>query len=141
MSATGLFFAGAQNTLWEMDTEKLKDDGILTAHEISVLDFRGLKLAVLSACETGLGAVEQDGVFGLQRGFKQAGTQSILMSLWNVNDAATQLLMTEFYKNLIDGYNQYDALKKAQGVVKSKFEDPKYWAAFILIDANNKINL
>lgn len=141
MSATGLFFAGAQNTLWDMDTEKLKDDGILTAHEISVLDFRGLKLAVLSACETGLGAVEQDGVFGLQRGFKQAGTQSILMSLWNVNDAATQLLMTEFYKNLIAGCNQYDALKKAQGVVRLKFEDPKYWAAFILIDANNKINL
>ena len=63
------------------------------------------------------------------------------MSLWNVNDAATQLLMTEFYKDLIAGCNQYDALKKAQDAVKSKFEDPKYWAAFILIDANNKINL
>lgn len=141
LSATGLYLAGAQNTLWNMDTKKLKDDGILTAHEISLMDLRGLKLAVLSACETGRGIIGQDGVFGLQRGFKQAGAQSILMSLWKVDDKATQLLMTEFYKNLTLGQSQYDALKQAQTAVKAQYADPEYWAAFILIDANTQISL
>lgn len=141
LSATGLYLAGAQNTLWGLDTRKLKDDGILTAHEISLMDFRGLKLAVLSACETGCGIIDQDGVFGLQRGFKQAGAQSILMSLWKVDDKATQLLMTEFYKNLTEGLSQYEALKRAQATTKSRYADPEYWAAFILIDANSKISL
>lgn len=140
LSSSGLYFAGAQNTLWNMDVNK-GDDGILTAYEISQLDLRGLKLAVLSACETGLGILDQDGVFGLQRGFKQAGAKSILMSLWKVDDEATRLLMTSFYRNLINGDNQYDALRKAKDDIKRQYEDPKYWAAFILIDADQQIKI
>lgn len=141
LSSSGLYFAGAQNTIWDMDLESLKDNGILTSEEISTMDLRGLKLAVLSACETGLGHINPDGVFGLQRGFKQAGANAILMSLWKVNDAATQLLMTEFYRNLSDGINQYEALRNAQSVVRKSFPDPQYWAAFILIDANNNLTI
>lgn len=138
--SSGLYMAGAQNTLWEIDNMKMKEDGILTSQEIATLDLRGLKLAVLSACETGLGIINSDGVFGLQRGFKQAGAESIMMSLWKVDDEATQTLMTEFYKNLLKGENQYDALKNAQAVIRKQYPDPKYWAAFILIDADNKLN-
>ena len=108
----------------------------MKASEISVIDFRGLDLVVLSACETAKGYVAADGVFGLQRGFKMAGANSILMSLWKVDDDATCFLMTEFYKNWMKGDNKHDALEKAKQAVRSndKWKEPKYWAAFILLD-------
>ncbi len=140
LTRSGLFFAGAANAL-KKDTKIPEgvDDGILTAKEISVLDLRGLDLVVLSACETGLGEITGDGVFGLQRGFKKAGAQTLLMSLWKVDDNATQMLMSQFYTNLTKGENKFTALKDAQSYVRmfdnGKYSDPKYWAAFILLDA------
>ena len=115
------------------------DDGILTAQEISSLDLSGMKLVVLSACQTGDGEITGDGVFGLQRGFKKAGVQSLLMSLWPVDDAATSLLMTEFYRNwVIKKLKKYDALEQAKQTVRLHkdrgWDNPKYWAAFILLD-------
>ena len=93
---------------------------------------------MLSACQTGLGAVSGEGVFGLQRGFKKAGVNTILMSLWEVDDEATQLLMTQFYKGLTSGLSKTDALKAAQAAVRTNksrdFSSPYYWAAFILLD-------
>ena len=79
-----------------------------------------------------------DGVFGLQRGFKKAGAESLLMSLWKVDDEATSFLMKEFYQNwLLKGDSKQSALDKAKMAVKerSEWSDPKYWAAFILLDA------
>lgn len=113
------------------------EDGVLTAREIEELDLRGLDLITLSACETGNGAVSGDGVFGLQRGFKKAGAKSILMSLWKVNDKATCVLMSEFYRNWANGTNMHDALEIAKRKVRETkgWEDPIYWAAFILLDA------
>ena len=70
LTRSGLLFAGANYTLTGKQTSDLHDDGILTAKEISVLDLRGVDMLVLSACQTGLGKVTGDGVFGLQRGFK-----------------------------------------------------------------------
>lgn len=107
----------------------------MTAKEISRLDFSGLDLVILSACETALGDLGDDGVFGLQRGFKKAGAQTIIMSLWEVDDYATQLLMVEFFKKLGSGLSKRDAFNAAQEYVKSKTSDPKYWAAFIIVDA------
>lgn len=66
--------------------------------EISQLDFRGMDIVVMSACQTGLGDITGDGVFGLQRGFKKAGARTLMMSLWKVDDQATHLLMDEFYR-------------------------------------------
>lgn len=139
MTQSGLIFSGANNALRE-DFEKKEgmDDGILTAKEIAKLDFRGADLLVLSACQTGLGEVSGEGVFGLQRGFKKAGVNTILMSLWEVDDEATQLLMTTFYKKLTAGKSKRDALKAAQKTVRNNkdqdFSSPYYWAAFILLD-------
>ena len=117
------------------------EDGILTASEISKLDLRGLDLVVLSACQTALGDVDNEGVYGLQRGFKKAGAKTMLMSLDKVDDEATRILMVEFYKNLIAGNSKYQSLKKAQQhlrkVDNGKYDKPEFWASFILLDGLN----
>lgn len=139
----GLVLTGA-NRAW-VGTETIEgEDGILTAKEISLLDLRGSDLVTLSACQTGLGRVSGDGVFGLQRGFKKAGAQTLLMSLWNVDDRATQLMMTAFYKALISGQDKREALRRAQNQVRQETFvvdgvsrsglDPYFWASFILLD-------
>ena len=140
MNQCGLLLAGAVSCMKGMAIPEKVDDGILTAREVSRLDLTSISLVTLSACETALGEVTGEGVFGLQRGFKKAGANSILMSLWKVDDEATCLLMTEFYKNWIgEGKSKHDALELAKQTVRSHKEkgwnDPKYWAAFILLDA------
>lgn len=114
------------------------NDGILTASEISQLEFHNLDLVVLSACETGLGQLEFGGVFGLQRGFKKAGAKTILMSLDKVDDEATKILMVEFYRNLMDGKTKHQSLKDAQKYLRQvengKYDNPEYWASFIMLD-------
>ena len=137
LSRSGLFFAGANTAL---DPEQRQfipdgvDDGILTAKEISRMDFKGLDLVVMSACQTGLGEVTGEGVFGLQRGFKKAGAQTIIMSLWKVNDKPTKELMTEFYRNLVAGKSKREAFILAQDKIRLKYIDPKMWAGFIMVD-------
>ena len=138
LSRNGLLFAGANVALRNGEVPDGRDDGILTALELSGLDFRGLDLVVLSACQTGLGEVTGEGVFGLQRGFKKAGAQTLMMSLWKVDDQATRLLMTEFYRNLLDGKSKRIAFNNAQQYLRTvengKYNLPRYWAAFILLD-------
>lgn len=136
MTRSGLIFSGANIALGGEELPDEMEDGIATAQEISRLDLRGCDLVVLSACQTGLGEVSSEGVFGLQRGFKKAGVNSILMSLWEVDDRATQMLMTEFYKHYLGGKPKRESLRKAQEYVKSQpdYNDPIFWAAFILLD-------
>lgn len=94
------------------------NDGILLAKEIADMDLNGLDLIVLSACQTGLGDISGEGVFGLQRGFKKAGANTLLMSLWKVDDKATKLLMSRFYSNLIAGKSKIESLRDAQKYVR-----------------------
>lgn len=137
LSVCGLALSWANDRMGGGEAIRGTDDGVLTSLEISTMDLRSTDLVVLSACETGLGSIGEDGVFGLQRGFKMAGVGTILMSLWKVDDDATQFLMTEFYRNWLDGMSKHDALEEAKRQVRSKqeWEDPMYWAAFILLDA------
>jgi CHAT domain-containing protein len=97
------------------DAEK-DDGGILTAEAIAGLDLDGLELAVLSACDTGLGeSGGGEGVFGLQRAFHLAGARTVVASLWKIDDAATQALMAEFYRNLWESkLPKLEALRRAQ---------------------------
>ena len=114
------------------------EDGILTATEISKMDLSNVDLVVLSACQTALGEINNDGVYGLQRGFKKAGVNTILMSTDNVDDEATKILMVEFYKNLMGGKSKLQSLKDAQRYLRQfeggKYDEPKYWASFIMLD-------
>ncbi len=117
------------------------EDGILTAQEISWMNFENLDLVVMSACQSGLGDISNDGVLGLQRGFKKAGAKTIVMSLDKVDDEATRILMVEFYRNLMSGKTKLQSLKDAQKhlreVDNGKYDHPKYWASFILLDGLN----
>ena len=114
LTRSGLLLAGANTALKGLPLPEGVEDGVLTAKEIAGMDLRRLDLVALSACQTGLGEVTGDGVFGLQRGFKKAGANTLLMSLWKVDDTATQLLMTQFYKNMLSGMGKYEALTAAQ---------------------------
>lgn len=141
LNRCGLLFAGANIALQGYSDELPEgvQDGILTAKEISLLDLSDADIVVLSACETGTGDITGDGVFGLQRGFKKAGANSIIMSIWRVNDEATCFLMTEFYRQWITmGKSKREALDRAKQAVRSHKEKgwdaPYYWAAFILLD-------
>lgn len=146
LSKTGLVMAGANHYWregWNLAPEP--HDGILTGAEIAGLDLGNTDLVVLSACQSGLGDVSAEGVFGLPRAFKKSGAGSILMSLWPVHDDATRMLMDEFYKSLLTGNTKQQSLLDAQAAVKrAKFttpsgtresgSNPKYWAAFVLLD-------
>ncbi len=141
----GLLFAGA-NTALQGKSKELPEgvqDGILTAKEISLMDLRDAELVVLSACETAKGDITSEGVFGLQRAFKMAGAKTIIMSLWKVDDNATQLLMTEFYTNWISKkQSKREAFRNAQNTVRYAkdsegdymYNNPIYWAGFIMLD-------
>lgn len=139
LTRSGLFLSCANNSLRGTKVPFGVEDGILTSLEISALRFPKLDLVVLSACETGLGDITDEGIWGLQRGFKKAGAHSILMSLWEVDDEATQILMIEFYKNYLSGMSKRESLLAAQKAVRETpgFDDPEYWAAFILLDGLN----
>lgn len=143
---TGLVFAGANNS-WNPEELAMYqlDDGILTGEEIEWLDLSSTDLVVLSACQTGIGNVDVEGMHGLQRAFKRAGAHSLMVSLWPVDDAATQALMERFYARLSEGWDKRDALKDAQKHIKGMTfrdslgneisgSDPHYWAAFVLLD-------
>lgn len=124
-----------QNSILAFAGANLDDEGLVTAADIATMNLRQCDLAVLSACETGLGKLGNDGVFGLQRGFKNAGVHSLLMSLKNVYDESTADLMISFYRYLMSGFSKREALVKAQQDIREKgFKAPKYWASFILLD-------
>ncbi len=126
MQRSSLAFAGAN-----VDTTAL-----LTAAEVAGMDLRHCELVTLSACETGLGKLGTDGVFGLQRGFKNAGVHTLLMSLRKVDDRATAHLMADFYRNLIvRRQSKREALVNAQRALREAgFTNPADWTSFILLD-------
>lgn len=130
---SGLLLAGAASG---RSSGLRNDDGVLTAYEASLLHLQHTDLVTLSACETGLGElVNAQGVYGLQRAFLTAGARSVLMSLWTVDDDATQLLMTAFYRyylrDKVTG-GKREALRRAQVEVRKQYPHPYYWGAFVL---------
>jgi len=129
---SGLVFAGV-NDYWNGLTEDIDSNGVLTALEVVNIDLRKNKLVVLSACETGLGDIKDgEGVYGLQRAFKMAGTEHIIMSLWQVPDQETAEFMNTFYELLFSEHNINQAFSETQDLMRKKY-DPYYWAAFVLM--------
>jgi len=128
---SGLILAGAGAAGRQSGPEQ---DGILTALEVTGLHLRGTQLVVLSACQTGLGVQSTgEGLYGLRRALVLAGAQSQVISLWKVDDEATQALMVDYYKKLQSGINRDAALRQTQleFLGHPEYEHPYYWAAFI----------
>lgn len=134
---SGLALAGANTYMNQADPEGY--DGIVTGFELKGMDLRNTDMVVLSACETGLGElVTGEGVFGLQRSFQLAGAQTVVMSLWNVEDQATQALMVKFYEGLKSSDGKTTALRRAALQLKENptYAHPYYWGAFVLSRGN-----
>ena len=131
MLRSGLALAGANTR-----SSGSGDDGILTAAEAALLDLTGTELVVLSACETGLGQVRTgEGVYGLRRALVLAGAHSQLASLWKVSDTATEELMVNYYRRLLNGEGRGEALQAVQQamIASPQYWHPYYWGAFVPI--------
>ena len=123
------------NLSWNSPAVDNDNDDILTNTEIENLSFPALRLTVLSACESGLGDIDTEGVWGLQRAFRIAGTQKIICSLRTVDDRCTSEFMQDLYANLSKGENISTAFKLARANIYINYKKkPEYWAAFILIE-------
>ena len=133
LSHTGLVLSGANN-----GCDFSKDDGHLTAYEISQTNLSSIKLAVLSGCETGQGDIRENDVYGLLKGMKLAGAGTVMVSLSKVYDTATSILMNRFYDNIFRGDNPRRALENAQRFLrlydKGQYNDTTFWARFVLVD-------
>lgn len=138
MVRSGLVLAGGNWAWLGNDTLSRigwKENGILTALEVSHFDLSHLDLVVLSACETGLGKVEgAEGTFGLKRGFKMAGVKEIIISLWAVPDKETMELMHEFYAALVTHVSVDEAFEMATKSMRKRYPtQPELWAGFVLV--------
>jgi len=134
MLRTAFLFSGA-NGYWSLFDHDSLNDATITAQEISEMDLRGVSLAILSACQTGLGDLDPEGVYGFQHAFKLAGAGATIVSLWNVEDEATATMMQYFFKELTKGRSPEESLKKASELLKkdSRFSEPKCWAPFVIV--------
>ena len=132
---SGLLLAGGNRAWTGEEVSAGVEDGILTADEIAQMNLIKTQLVVLSACETGLGELRSaEGVFGLQRAFKLAGVETLVMSLWSVPDDATAELMTGFYKLWLSGKSKCEAFVEAQKQVREEYKETFYWAGFVMMD-------
>jgi CHAT domain-containing protein len=132
---SGLFFAGA-NLHGEGADSIGAEDGILTAYEVSAMDLEGTEIVVLSACETGLGKVEEgEGVYGLRRAFQMAGARTVISALWRVSDEATADMMSQLYQRKDDsvpGTMRSIQLQKINELRRNGRPDHPYtWAGFV----------
>jgi len=157
MSQSGLLFAGAANTLADHSFDENLYDGVISALELSKQDLSHSELVVLSACQTGLGHLTNDGVYGIQRGLKLAGANAVILTLWQINDYSSSLMMRYFYeelekqssKNIHTAFlNARQRLMKAERVVYQfdastfstkkeirRYNTPQHVNPFIIIDA------
>jgi CHAT domain-containing protein len=132
---SGLLLAGGNNALLNKPVEGA-ESGVLTADKIAGINLLGAQLVVLSACQTGLGDVNnKEGVFGLQRSFKLAGVETLIMSLWEVDAESSAKLMSVFLQEwLFSGKSRQAAFKEAQRQVRTQYPEPYHWAAFVMLD-------
>lgn len=137
MQLSGIVLSGG-NAAWT--GKELPDGvrgGILTAGTIAGMDLSGTELAVLSACQTGLGKATPEGLYGLQRAFKKAGVCTVVMSLWEISNNVSQEFMTIFYERLMaqnGGWDKQKAFRETKAIIRARHPEPYYWAAFVMLD-------
>lgn len=158
LSRSVLLLSGGNRHIGEKGFDaSRREDGLLSAREVSQLSLKGKPMVVMAACQSALGVVTADGVSGMQAGWKMAGAGTLLASLWSVSDEATAFFMQEFYRRLEEGCSPRDAfeiarerllqpvevevyrydkvrLRYVREVEQRDWSAPQYRNAFILID-------
>ena len=119
-----------------------EEDYILKMSDIQAVKLRA-RLVVLSCCHSGQGPVSSEGVVGMARAFLFAGARSVLSTLWAIDDEATRLFMKSFYQQLASGESTSVALQRAMKFLRDShdYSAPKYWAPFVLMGDDVKIEL
>ncbi|MEJ1239376.1 CHAT domain-containing protein [Chryseolinea sp. T2] len=131
---TGLLLRGAGDLMNKTSYNYNMENGILTAYEAMNLNLDKTDLVVLSACETGLGDLEAgEGVYGLQRAFLVAGAKVLVMSMFKVDDEATQQLMLKFYQKWLNSGQLRQSFIDAKKELRVDYPQPIYWGAFMMI--------
>ena len=132
---SGLVLAGVRSSVASSsDARSPLEDSLVTALEVGGMNLWGTQLVVLSACETGQGGISLgQGVYGLRRAFTVAGAETVVTSLWKVDDATTRELMEGYYQRLLAGQGRADAMRQAMEVVRAQHPHPYYWAPFIVV--------
>jgi CHAT domain-containing protein/Tfp pilus assembly protein PilF len=139
---SGLVLSGAQATAAAApeSTKARADSALVTALELAGLDLWGTQLVILSACDTGRGDVKLgQGVYGLRRALVTAGAETVVMSLWKVNDDSTRLLMEDYYRNLLAGMGRATALRQAMLSLRQSLPHPYFWAPFIALGSDSPL--
>ena len=136
MLRSGLLFSGANEAWTGKTTNRSADDGILTGREIALMDLSHTRLVVLSACRTALGDNDySEGIYGLQRAFRIAGAQALLVTLHEIPDRETTQFMTAFYERLMKGAGIRAAFDAAMRAMRKRYPStPEVWAGFVLIE-------
>lgn len=136
MDHSGLLLSGALMTNRKECETICEEDGFLRSTEVASLNLAGTQLVVLSACNTGLAGLTPLGVSGLQKAFKAAGAGTMVLTLDDIDDAATYLMMVSFYKNLMLGFPKRTAFRKAQNLLRESdlYKSSIYWASFVMLD-------
>lgn len=131
---TGLLLRGAGDLLNKTKYNYNLESGILTAYEAMSLNLDNTDLVVLSACETGLGEISNgEGVYGLQRAFLVAGAKTLIMSMFKVDDEATQKLILNFYRKWLATNNLRQSFVDAKKELRTEYPEPIFWGAFMMI--------
>ena len=135
---SGLVLAGARSAAASShDARSPLGNSLVTALEIAGMNLWGTQLVVLSACETGRGSVSLgQGVYGLRRAFIIAGAETVVTSLWKVDDATTRELMEVFYQKLLGGEGRAQAMRNAMEAVRVQHPHPYHWAPFIVVGSD-----
>ena len=135
---SGLLMSNAGELFASENKDYQSKEGILTAQEALFLPLNKTQLVVLSACETGTGANAtenvSEGIYGLQRAFLIAGAQTVVFSLFKVDDEITQKMMVAFYKKLLKHQSKSVAFREAQKEIKAQYPAPIHWGAFNMIN-------
>lgn len=136
---SGLMVSGAGNIVDGKNSYVNSANGILTAYEVVNMQLDNTEIVILSACETGKGHLKAgEGVYGLQRSFLVAGANSVVLSLFKVDDEVTKELMINFYTNWLQTNDRRQAFVEAKKTIKEKYKSPIYWGAFIMIEGNTR---
>lgn len=131
MSKSGLIFSGASSALTDHDFNTNMFDGVLSASEVSKFDMRGTDFVTLSACQTALGDITADGIFGMQRALKMAGAKGMMVSLWSVRDLSSYKLFSYFYEELEN--QQEKNIHKAWKVARKKLSEYVHYTPYFNI--------